>query len=162
MTRNLGTLQVLRMIEDPHFDVHAQASRSYSGGFVPLVQHAPFTNAMRSRMSKEKADRKTAGMRGMYEKIAQEEKDRLRFRWVHRLMASVSGWLGLLVWLAILAGVGVGLYFLILLLMHWGGAQARQLVGRVRSAPAQMAGGRQADYNSPQESLGVSAARAAV
>jgi serine/threonine-protein kinase len=113
VTRKLTEEEVLGAIKSGSFGADTQISRSLKGGYRALATYPEFEPSLRARMTKAAADRKGQKYRAMYEQIEQEEKRRQRMRWLHNLYLRAGGFIGFLLWLAILAGACVGAYFLI-------------------------------------------------
>ena len=111
VTRKMTASQVREFIRSPLFDQHTQASRTLQGNYRDLGTYHEFANVVQGILGKERADRKTATFRDMYQKIDKEEATRQRRRRWRHLFLAVGGWVKLLVYLAILGAVGVGIYF---------------------------------------------------
>jgi serine/threonine-protein kinase len=76
VTRKLTTEQVLELLENEHFDLHAKASRSLRENYRSLAALKEFQPALRSRIAKLMADRKAARFRHLYKKL--DEEDQIR------------------------------------------------------------------------------------
>jgi len=111
-TRRLTTAQVRELVRDPHFDLNAQASRTQHGEFRSLATYREFEPALTGRLVKAKADRRTAQFHAIYEKLDKEEISRKRWRWFRDVTHNVVGYGLLLLWIAVIGGIGVGLYLL--------------------------------------------------
>lgn len=103
--------QVNTLIKSGSLDAQAQISRSRSEGFRSLGSFADFGSLFKGVQVKSKADRKGEKFRQMYQTIEKEEQSRRRWRWVHNLFLKTGGFVGFLLWMAIVAGVVVGGYF---------------------------------------------------
>jgi serine/threonine-protein kinase len=110
--RQMTTAQVLQYIKEDYFDPKAQASRSMEGPYRLLATYGEFESALRGKVSKIKADRKTVKFQAMYKQLEKEQVQRERYRWFRNLFRSFAGWVMLLFWLAALAALGVVLYLL--------------------------------------------------
>jgi serine/threonine-protein kinase len=117
VTKKLTKPEVLGAIKSGSFTAETQLSRTLKGGYRALAAYSEFEPLLRARMTREKADRKGQKYRAMYEKIEEEEKRRRRWRWLRNLFARTGGLVGFLIWMAVVAGVAVGGYFLIRWLM---------------------------------------------
>jgi serine/threonine-protein kinase len=106
VTRKMTETELIGLIKSEKFDPDTQLSRHLKDGYRDLATYRQFEPLLRARMSKARADKKAAKFRSMYEKIEQEEKTYQRWRWIRRKFRSAGGLLSLVVWLAILAGVG--------------------------------------------------------
>jgi serine/threonine-protein kinase len=119
--RKLTTQQILAMIRDKQIDLEAQASRSLKGPYHHLQHFREFEPALRGRIEKAKADRKSEQFKGMYQSILKEEKSYHRWRRFKNLFYSVGGMVTLLIWLAVIGAILVGGYFGVkFLLEHFG------------------------------------------
>jgi serine/threonine-protein kinase len=76
VTKQMSTIQVLRLIEAEDFDLTAKASRGLMEGFRSLASIKEFEPALRSRIAKKIADRRTSRFRTLYKKITAEEEER--------------------------------------------------------------------------------------
>ncbi|HEV3255693.1 MAG TPA: serine/threonine-protein kinase [Gemmataceae bacterium] len=121
LTRKMSTEQVLDLIKDENFDMKTLASRTREEGYRSLASWREFEAAVRGRLMKARADRKTVQFHKMYEKIEKEVVSRERWRWFGNVFRTGVGWIGLLIWLAILAALAVGAFFLIKFLINFLG-----------------------------------------
>ncbi len=113
VTKKLTEEEVLGAIRSGSFTADTQLSRSLRGGYRALATYPEFEPTLRARMTKAAADRKGQKYRALYEQIEKEEKRRQRMRWLHNLYLRAGGFVGFVLWLAVVAGVCVGAYFLI-------------------------------------------------
>jgi serine/threonine-protein kinase len=109
--RKLTTDQIRELIRDPDFDLTAQASREPKEGYRSLATFPEFESALRGRLEKARADRKTVKFKEMYKKLEKEEISRKRWKWLRELFRSTTGWILFLIYLALIGGAIVGLYF---------------------------------------------------
>jgi hypothetical protein len=63
----------------------------------------------------------------MYQKIEQQQEQEKKWRWVRHLTQSATGWVSLLIWLGVLAVLGVVAFFLIRFLINWLGHKVEGL-----------------------------------
>jgi serine/threonine-protein kinase len=125
--KRMTTDQVRELIKDENFDLKAQASRSPDDPFRALATFPEFEAALRGRLVKLKADRKTAKFHDMYDKLVKEEQSRQRWRWFSNLFRSFTGWVLFLVWMAVLAGLAYGGFLLIRFGLHYLGTKMESL-----------------------------------
>jgi len=116
VTRKLTKEQLLGMVKNQAVDVDTPVSRTRGGPMRALATYPEFVHIAHAKATKERAERKAEKFKAIYDKIDKEEKSRLRWRWIHNLFLKTGGLIGFLLWLAILAGVVVGGYFLV----RWG------------------------------------------
>ena len=69
-----------------------------------------------SAKTQQVADKKGEKYRQLYKEIEQEDLRLRRWRWLRSLFSRTTGFVGFLIWLAIITGVVAGLFFLI----RWG------------------------------------------
>ena len=112
-TKKMTEEEVLGAIKSGSFGPDTQVSRTLKGGYRALATWSEFEPTLRARMTKAVADKKGQKYRSMYEQIEKEDKRRRRWRWLHNLLLKTGGLVGLLLWLAIIAGVCIGGYFLV-------------------------------------------------
>jgi eukaryotic-like serine/threonine-protein kinase len=53
---------------------------------------------------------RSRSLAGVYEQIDKADRRRRRWRWFRRLTEGALGWFGLVIWLAVIAAVGYGLF----------------------------------------------------
>jgi serine/threonine-protein kinase len=111
VTRKLTSAQLQGLVKSNSLDVETQVSKTLKGGYRALGTYSEFQGLIKANLTREKADKKAEKFKSIYEKIDQQEKSRLRWRWFHNLTLRAGGFLGFILWLVILAAVGVGLFF---------------------------------------------------
>lgn len=116
VTKKLKKAQVVTLIKTGSVDAQDQISRTPKGGYRSLATYQEFQQYFKGLGVKEKADKQGEKYRELYKQIESEEKSRLRWRWLHNLTLKAGGFVGLMLWLAIVAAVVVGGYFLV----RWG------------------------------------------
>ncbi|MEX0704428.1 MAG: serine/threonine-protein kinase [Planctomycetales bacterium] len=108
----MSTEQVLRAIRANTLDVMARARTSRQGDFLPLSQFPQFADAMQGRAVKYAADRKSQGMKDLYAQLDRQDQWRKKFRWLRNLGSNLKGLVGLVLWLALIAAVIYGGWWL--------------------------------------------------
>ena len=105
---------IRRGIQDKAFNSETQLSKTLKGGYRSLGTYPEFQQLMKAALTKEKADRKAGKFKAFYEQIDKQEKSRKRWRWIHNKFLGIGGFIGFLLWLAVIGGVGVGLYYAVI------------------------------------------------
>jgi serine/threonine-protein kinase len=121
--RKFTTDQIRDLIRDPDFDLKAQASHEAKQGYRALATYPEFEHALRGRLEKARADRKTVKFKNIYQKLEQEEASRKKWRWLRDLYRGAASWTVFLIYLAVLGGLLVGGYFLVMYLWQAVGAK---------------------------------------
>lgn len=103
--------QILQGIKGGLLDLKAKAKPDAHGNFLPLAQFKEFSTAASSVAVKKQAEAKSSDMQSMYKKIDKQHRRRNRWRWLKTLVSGVKGGVSLIIWLAIVAGFCVGLFF---------------------------------------------------
>jgi serine/threonine-protein kinase len=120
--RKLTKDQLFGMVKNQALDAETPVSRARGGPFRALGTYPEFVQLINARITKQKADKKAEKFKALYDKIDKEEKSRQRWRWIHNMYLKAGGLLGLILWLAVVAGVIIGGYFLV----RWGLGQLRE------------------------------------
>lgn len=110
VTKKMTTSQIVDLIRDDRLDEKDRASKSMKDNFRSLAVFREFEHVLKHKIVQERADRKAAKFQGVYEKLVQEHDRYQRWKWLKNKMYSTGGFLGLLLWLAVIAGVGYGGY----------------------------------------------------
>lgn len=113
LTKKMDTEKLNGMIRHGTVSAQTLVSRSFRGEYRKLGTFAEFTSLVQAKAINARADRKGEKFRNLYEKIEKDEQRRHTRRWLHNLVLRAGGLVGLLIWLAILAALAVGAYFLI-------------------------------------------------
>jgi serine/threonine-protein kinase len=111
--RKMTTAQVIEYIREEHFDPRSEAAKTLDGPYRLLASYKEFEGALRGRITKAKADRKTEKFQAIYAKLEKEQVSRERWKWFNRMFRGAVGWVMLIVWIAVIAGALVGLYFVV-------------------------------------------------
>ena len=106
----MTTDQVRRGLRAGTLDLKAKASRTSKGDYLPLAQYPQFEQDVHGRAVQAKVDARSRSLAGVYEQIDKADRRRRRWRWFRRMTEGALGGFGLVIWLAVLAGVGYGLY----------------------------------------------------
>jgi len=111
--RKMTVAQVIQYIKEDHFDPRTQAARTLDGDYRLLASYKEFETALRGRINRKQADRKTAKFQAIYQQLEKEQKSLERWRWFRNLFHGFVGYILLIVWLVVIAAVLVGGYFLV-------------------------------------------------
>jgi predicted PurR-regulated permease PerM len=68
---------------------------------------------------RQRAETKQSRIKELYAEVDRYERHKRIRRWLRRMTESVFGWVTLAVWLAVIAGVCVGLYYVIPWVGNW-------------------------------------------
>jgi serine/threonine-protein kinase len=128
VTRKMRESEVLTLINEEHFDhANTQASRTLKGGYRDLATYREFEKPVRTRMTQAKTQRRTVKLQDVYQQIEEQQAQAQRWRWLRKLTQSATGWLILLVWLALIAAAGYVLFLGAGWLIEWIGEKLRSI-----------------------------------
>jgi len=113
VTKKLKKEQIVTLIKSGSIDATDQVSKTPKGGYRALGTFVEFAAQFKGALTKEKADKKTDKFKSMYKQIESEEKSRQRWRFLKNLGLKTGGFVGLVLWLCVVAGVVIGGYFLV-------------------------------------------------
>jgi serine/threonine protein kinase len=116
VTRKVTMAQLVGLVKHGAANAETPVSKSRTGGYRSLGTYPEFMHAVKARATTERADRKAEKFKALYEKIDKEERSRLRWRWLHNLYLRAGGMVGFCLWMAVVIGVLIGLFFLV----RWG------------------------------------------
>ncbi|MCG6154321.1 serine/threonine-protein kinase [Rubinisphaera margarita] len=113
-----GKLQVQKMAADQiHrglatqlLDETAQLSRAKNVPFAPIGSVKEFRDQVGELLLKKKDRSKKQEIKSIYEKIDRQHKRRKWWRVLENIKEGTFGWISLVVWLALVGGIGYGLY----------------------------------------------------
>lgn len=109
----LSTEQLLKVIKTEQMDLRAKACKTPKGQFLPLSGYPEFEQAVRARLAKADADKRGHSMKKVYDKIDRADRWHKFFRKVKGLASNVTGFISLILWLGLVAGVVIGGYWAI-------------------------------------------------
>lgn len=107
----LTTEQLLKVIKTEQMDLRAKACQNPKGTFLPLSAYTEFENAVRARLVKADADKRGHSMKQTYAKLDRADRWHKFFRKFKNLLGNVTGFLGLIFWLAFVAALIGGGYY---------------------------------------------------
>jgi serine/threonine-protein kinase len=102
----MSTGEVMAGIKGETLDLTAKAKDTPNGSFLPLAQFREFDSLMQHRVVKAEASAKSQKTQHLYSKLEKQELRRRRWRWLRNLVQNVRGLVSLVVYLAVLAGLG--------------------------------------------------------
>lgn len=103
--------QIQTAIKTDKLGLKAQASLNAKGPFLPLSQIPVFEAEAKKMLVRGQAAARDNNLAKEYEKLAKQYERRKWWRYFGRLVDGTMGLVGLVIWLAIVAAVGAGLYF---------------------------------------------------
>ncbi len=115
--RKLTQAQMKELIKSKQLDSTTEASKQPGSGYRALATFKEFEQLFRSQIAQKKLEKKTEKLQDKFAQIADEVESYERRKKWGRFFNSVGGWITLLIGLAILAGIGFGLYKLWPMLM---------------------------------------------
>jgi serine/threonine-protein kinase len=119
--RKLSTAQVHDMIKSKILDNSFDASKSVKGTFRALATYPEFEPLLRGAIMQKRVERKAEKYQNMYDQVLQEEEVYQRRKGLRRFLNDMSGWLALIVVLAVLGGGGF--------LVYWFWPQIARMIG---------------------------------
>lgn len=120
----MTTAQVMQGIRGGLLGLTAKAKEGQAGTFLPLAQFKEFASSMNNIAVKEAAVKQSTGMKDQFAKLDKQHRRRNRWRWLGNLLSNVKGGVGLILWLALVAGAIGGAVFA---WMKWGDMLLKQL-----------------------------------
>ncbi|MBI3407530.1 MAG: serine/threonine protein kinase [Planctomycetes bacterium] len=125
-TKKVRKEQLAALLKAGALDAQAQVSRTAKGGYRALGTFVEFQHIIQGAITREKAEKKTDKFKSIYGKLEEQEKTRQRWKFIENIYLKTGNFVFLLLWLAIIAGVLVGGFFLV----QWGittfGQQVKQ------------------------------------
>lgn len=125
----LSTSRILKMIRSGMITAKGKAKMSAEASYLPLAQYPDFTEAIEDSLSRQSNQARKQDMKSLYKQVEKDQKKRSRWRWVRNKFRALVGTVGLVIWLAIIAGViGLAWYFS-QSIWEWVGGSVRDLMG---------------------------------
>lgn len=117
--KEMSTRQVQQGILSEALDVKTQAQRKdQQTGFLPLAAYPEFQDLVKKRLVVKTTEVKAESMKEMYAKIDKEHKRAKIWRSIRAMTESTLGFVGLIIYLILIAAALVGLYFLVVKLVY--------------------------------------------
>jgi hypothetical protein len=98
--------QIMARLKNNEISPSAQVSRDPKTGYRSIGSYADFEDVARSRLQKEKADRRGEKIKSFYENLEDEERRYKRWKWIKRLTSNTFGWLLIVGVIALLGALG--------------------------------------------------------
>jgi serine/threonine-protein kinase len=117
--QQLTTQQVVKAIQGGQFDTTVKAKKNKDDQLLPLAQFPEFVQFVEKSVIRQRAEKKQSRIKELYAEVDRYERHKRIRRWLRRMTESVFGWVTLAVWLAVIAGVCVGLYYVIPWVGNW-------------------------------------------
>ncbi|MEP3479054.1 MAG: serine/threonine-protein kinase [Fuerstiella sp.] len=125
----LSTSRILKMIRTGKITAKGKAKMSAEATYLPLAQYSEFTEAIEDSLSRHSNQARKQDMKSLYKQVEKDQKSRSRWRWIRNKFRALVGTVGLVIWLAVIAGV-VGLaWYYGQGLWQWLGESVKGLVG---------------------------------
>ena len=106
--KKMSTPQILHGIKAGLLNPLAKAKTSTKDEFIPLAQFPEFSSALEKSVVKKKAEARAHSMADTYAKIDRQERRRVRWRWLRNRVRGFFGYVGLVIYLAVIAAVIYG------------------------------------------------------
>jgi serine/threonine protein kinase len=111
MTKKVTTDEITTLIKSGSIDAKAQISKTQQGGYRAVGACGEFEVYFRGKIAQKRAGRGAEQFKNVLQQIEQEEARRQRWKSLKALIAKLGSGVGLIVWLAVVAGAVVGGYF---------------------------------------------------
>lgn len=105
--------QILQAMKGDKLNLKTQVAMNAKGPFLPLSQVPVFEDEARRMVTRQTANAKNTSLANEYEKLAKQYERRKWWQSLRRLVDGTLGFVGLLIWLAVIAAVCGALYFVI-------------------------------------------------
>jgi len=111
VTKKVTTDEVITLIKNGTVNNKAQLSKTLKGGYRAVGAFSDFETYFRGKIAEKKAGRGAEKYKDMLQQIEADEARRLRWKGLKRLFGRFGSMVGLAVWVGILAGAIVGIWF---------------------------------------------------
>jgi len=105
------TQQIHTALRNGTLDVKARLKKNAADSFAPIGFFPDFEKAVEGRNIKAKAEQKSSGLKSEFEKLGRQYDRRGWTRWFRNILSGATGFVSLLIWLAIVAALIGALYF---------------------------------------------------
>jgi hypothetical protein len=103
--RKLTLAELRDLVENGDVNAETPTGRALNGPCRALGSYKEFEAVMKKQRVEAKARTKSEQFRDFYQQIDRDERRRRRWRWIRNLFSTLGGWVRLLIWLALLAGL---------------------------------------------------------
>ncbi len=104
------TVQIQTALKNGTLDAKAKLKKNAHESFAPIGFYPEFEKAIEGRNIKEKAERKSAGLKSEFAKIGRQYDRRGWVRWFQGIASGTAGFMSFLVWIAIVFGGLIALF----------------------------------------------------
>lgn len=108
VNKKMSTDEVIALIKSGSINAKAQLSKALQGGYRAIGAYSEFETYFRGKIAEKKAGKGADKYKSMLEQIEAEETRRQRWKGLKRIFGKFGSFVGLLIWLAVIAGVVVG------------------------------------------------------
>jgi hypothetical protein len=106
--KKLTSAQVMQAIRDGVIDSKAKAKTSAQGEWVPLAQVREFTALLEKKAVAARAEQKAGSLKEQFAKIDKQYQRRGLVKFFQNMLTNVKGIISLVIYLAIIGGIGYG------------------------------------------------------
>ncbi|MDB5385284.1 MAG: prkC 15 [Planctomycetaceae bacterium] len=107
------TSQILQLLKTGALDVSVKCCLTSSTDYRPIASFSQFENVVKAKNVQAKAEKKTENFKQLYNEIDRAQRWRPWVKWFQGFFDGVKGLISLVLYLAVLIGIGVGLW------MYW-------------------------------------------
>ena len=98
------TAQLQTALKTGTIDLKARVKKNAGDSFVAIGFYPEFEKAVEGRLVKEKAERKSAGLKSEFDRIGRQYDRRGWTRWFKNLVSGTAGFVNLIIWLVLVFG----------------------------------------------------------
>ncbi len=109
----MTTPQIIQAIKTDKLNMKTQVSMKSKGPFLPLAQVPVFEGDAKRMLTRQHSQSKDRSLAAEYEKLAKQYERRKWWELLRRTVNGTLGFVGLLIWLVVIAAVGFALYYLV-------------------------------------------------
>ena len=109
--KHLTAPQVVKAIQGGKFDSTVKAKRKKGDQMMPLSQYPEFVQDVEKSLIRRRSENEQSRIKELYAEVDRYERKKQLFRWIRRMTESVLGMVMLAVWLAVIAGICIGLFY---------------------------------------------------
>ncbi|MBT5018180.1 MAG: hypothetical protein HON04_05495, partial [Planctomicrobium sp.] len=110
--------QILQAMKADKLNLKTQVAMNAKGPFLPLSQVPVFEGEARRMVTRQTANSKNTSLANEYEKLAKQYERRKWWSYLRRMVDGTLGFVGLLIWLAVIAVIGGVLYLVVPMLFN--------------------------------------------
>jgi serine/threonine-protein kinase len=112
ITKKLVTSEVITLIKSGLMDAKAQLSKMQGGGYRASGAYSEFETYFRGKIAEKRAGRGADQYKNVLHQIEEEEERKQRWKSLKKFVSSFGSFVGLVVWLSVLAALIVGAWWL--------------------------------------------------